>query len=213
MSQCPPAPGRRARGPQRPSVRLDGAASRAPRAQFEDPKDGVNTSEEIRGLAAVLARIRRNSATIDAKAEVPLPPAGEELFATDHIVEYPEVVEEDLRSEVVDIVRRSTPPRATSRAGSATRCSARRSTISSRRRRPGGRRRPASSTTACWPAATAARPGHHLARVEVADPAAAGAHPPGEDDGRRRLLPNSCAASSTPPSARTSRSPRSNRSG
>jgi methyl-accepting chemotaxis protein len=73
------------------------------KAQFEEPTDGVNTPAEIDGLARILGQMRRNAETIQTKAEGPYRPLADELFAKDHIREYPEVVQEVLDTGKVDI--------------------------------------------------------------------------------------------------------------
>jgi signal transduction histidine kinase len=73
------------------------------RAQFEGAKDGINESAEVSGLARVLGALRRNAAAIRTKADGPYAELADELFAKDHIKQYPELIQETIDTGVIDI--------------------------------------------------------------------------------------------------------------
>jgi signal transduction histidine kinase len=73
------------------------------RAQFEGAKDGVNDPQEVADLARVLGTLRRNAETIQTKAEGPYEELADKLFATEHIQQYPEVLQDILDTGVVEI--------------------------------------------------------------------------------------------------------------
>jgi signal transduction histidine kinase len=74
------------------------------RANFEGESNGIDTSPEIASLAAVLGELQRNAEAIDAKAEGPYRDLADQLFATEHISAYPELIEEALRGDDPDML-------------------------------------------------------------------------------------------------------------
>ena len=183
------------------------------RTVAEPPGDGVDTPAEINELATLLGTLRRNAETIQTKAEGPYKQMADELFAKEHIRKYPEIIQNVLDTGDVDItlvLETSTGDEAggfgytvfSKQVNDQLRADA-----DDVRADADGRLRTYGILAAL---AIAAGPGHDVARVEVADPAAAGADPAGRPRWPRPACPTRCAASSTPRSARTSRYRRSN---
>ena len=73
------------------------------KAQFEGAKDGVNDPEEVADLARVLGALRQGAREIDDKAEGSYRDLADQLFATEHIRQYPEVLQDILDTGTVDI--------------------------------------------------------------------------------------------------------------